>query len=110
MGQAMHWYYAEDSWKEKLIQDPMLTSQLWDFSSGKRGQILGCIPLVLRMPVYVLHNFDIAHGITNGTTGILHYIYFKLNANNKCVLTSCIIETNTTGDCMPWLSNKEVLF
>ena len=104
----MHWYYAEDSWKGKVIQDPMLTSQLWDLSSGKMGQILGCIPLILGMPVYILYNFDIAHGIGNRITGILHHICFKLNGNNECVLTSCIIEMNTSGVTIKhWFDNTK---
>ena len=46
--------------------------------------------------------------LTNGPIGILHGMHFKLNANNECILTSCIVETNTNSDCMPWLNIKEV--
>lgn len=77
-------------------------------SSGKTNQMLGRLPLVLGMPVYCLHNFDVAHGIANGTRGILRRIRYKLNDKNERILTSCIIQTDTSADILPWLQMKEV--
>ena len=102
-GQTVHWYHAEDSWKGNIIQDPNLIGHLRDLSSGKTGQMLGRLPLVLGMHIYILHNFNVVHGIANGTTGILRHIRYKLNTRNEQILTSCIIKTETSGDCMPWL-------
>ena len=73
------------------------------------GQMLGKIPLVLGMPIYVLHNFDVEHGIVNGARGLLTGIRYRLNAKGDRILTSCSVALhNPTGDQMPWLAADEV--
>jgi hypothetical protein len=78
--QELHWYFAEDKHKGKLVEDDDLIQHLRSLDSGKTSHALGKIPLVLGMPVFIQHNYDVEHGIANGTRGILRHIRYTLNA------------------------------
>ncbi|KAJ7199864.1 hypothetical protein GGX14DRAFT_342841, partial [Mycena pura] len=52
---------------------------------------LGKIPLVIGMPVMITHNFDVAHGIVNGSRGILTSIRYTVDAEGNRHATSCVV-------------------
>jgi len=107
--QDLHWYCAEDIYKGVVVANQGLVAHLRRLGSGKTGQMLGKIPLGLGMPIYVLHNFDMEHGIVNGARGLLTGIWYRLNAKEDRILTSCSVTLhNPTGDQMPWLAADEV--
>ena len=77
--------------------------------SGKTGQRLGKIPLVLGMPVVVNQNFDIDGGLVNGSFGYLWDYWFENKGDGIRTLTSCIVEIpDLTCDQLPHLPPKHV--
>ncbi|TEB38496.1 hypothetical protein FA13DRAFT_1605953, partial [Coprinellus micaceus] len=73
------------------------------------NQRLGKIPLCIGMPVLVSQNFDVKHGIVNGTRGTVKTIRYTTNLRGERCLTSCIIEVvGDTGTAMYGLEKNEM--
>jgi len=75
--QVLHWYCAEDVYKKMVIANEALVAHLHHLSSEKTSQMLGKMPLILGMLVYMLHNFDIEHEIINSARGISTVLLVK---------------------------------
>jgi ATP-dependent exoDNAse (exonuclease V) alpha subunit len=103
--QMLHWYYAEDSHRGKIITDPELKDHLENLNSEITNQRLGKIPLIPGMPVMITQNYDVEGGIVNGCTGILKKIRYKEDSLGNRYATSCVIESKTiTAEKMPSLA------
>ncbi len=48
-------------------------------SSGITNQQLGALPLVIGMPVMIMHNFDVKSGVVNGAIGKLKSICYTVD-------------------------------
>ncbi|TFK65641.1 hypothetical protein BDN72DRAFT_729962, partial [Pluteus cervinus] len=69
--------------------------------------VAGRLPLVLNMPIIVSQNFDVEHGIVNGSIGYLRKIRYYLTPDNCRVMTSCVVEIPDAEDiAMPGLPSK----
>ncbi|KAJ7056193.1 hypothetical protein C8F01DRAFT_970167, partial [Mycena amicta] len=55
------------------------------------NQRLGKIPLVIGMPVMITQNFDVAHGVVNGSRGILTRIRYTVDPAGNRHATSCVV-------------------
>ena len=60
-----------DTYRGAKITDPRVREYLLAQPSGKTGQQLGKVPIVLGMPVIVNQNFDVEGGLVNGSFGHL---------------------------------------
>ncbi|TEB31228.1 hypothetical protein FA13DRAFT_1593117, partial [Coprinellus micaceus] len=73
------------------------------------NQRLGRIPLCIGMPVLVSQNFDVKHGIVNGTVGTVKTIRYTMNGQGERVLTSCIIHVEgDTGSALCDLEENHI--
>lgn len=103
-GQVLHWYYATDSHRNKVIEDADLTRKLETLHSGKTSQRLGKIPLVIGMPVMITQNYDVEDGAVNGSRGILRRIRYRMDEHGKRHAISCVVEVEDySGDPLPHL-------
>ncbi|TFK58510.1 hypothetical protein BDN72DRAFT_748218, partial [Pluteus cervinus] len=67
----------------------------------------GKLPLVLNMPVIISQNFDVEHGIVNGSVGYLRKIRYYVTADDRRIMTSCVVEIPDAEDVpMPGLTAK----
>ncbi|KAL1689110.1 hypothetical protein GGG16DRAFT_25830, partial [Schizophyllum commune] len=68
------------------------------------NQRLGRLPLCIGMPVMFTQNFDVAHGIVNGTIGTIQGIRYTLDARGNRHASSCTIHVpSMTGPPLPHL-------
>ncbi|KAJ7189939.1 hypothetical protein GGX14DRAFT_311053, partial [Mycena pura] len=68
---------------------------------------LGRLPLALGMPVMITQNFDVQHGIVNGSTGIVKQIRYTENELGGRSVQSCIVYIpDMTGPALPNLPPK----
>lgn len=103
--QDLHSYYAVDRQQGQHISDPDLVNSLCNSNSNDNSQQLGDLPLAIGMPVVLLQNLDICHGVVNGSTGFLTQIQYEFNDFGECEATSCIVKFN---NCVaPAMSNLE---
>lgn len=71
----------------KQISDPMLKQHLLSMTSNNTGHRLGHIPLVIRMAVMIMTNFDVSNSVINGRMGTLKSVPYWMAANMRpCVL------------------------
>ncbi len=82
-GRSLHYYYAADLHRGKVIGDSDLRTHLQNLTSGTTSQRLGMLPLVIGMPVMITQNFDIENGVINGVTGILEKIRYRLDDDGR---------------------------
>ena len=107
--QAIQWFDAVDTYRGAEITDPDVREYLLAQPSGKTGQRLGKLPVVLGMPVIVNQNFDVEGGLVNGSFGYLRDYRFRTDENGIRTLTSCIVEIpDLTCDPLPHLPAKHV--
>ena len=101
-GRALHWYYCQDKHQGKLLCDEVLLEKLQRLNSGKTNMRLGKIPLVIGMPVMVVHNFDVEGGIVNGSTGELKQIRYTSDNEGRRFLRSCIVDVkHSSNETLP---------
>ncbi|KAJ7200365.1 hypothetical protein GGX14DRAFT_372376, partial [Mycena pura] len=75
--------------------------------SGETNYRLGRLPLVIGMPVMITQNFDVQHGIVNGTTGFVKQIRYTINEVGERCIQSCIVHVpDMTGPPLPNLPPK----
>ena len=107
--QTVQWFDAEDRYLRKKINDPRVREYFLSQPSGKTGQRLGKLPLVLGMPVIVNQNFDIGGGLVNGSLGYLRDYRFRTDKDGIRMLTSCIVEIpDLTSEPLPHLPPNHV--
>jgi hypothetical protein len=92
----------------KPIEDDAISDLLDMLLSNKTGGRLCALPLVLGMPIVITENFDVAGGVVNGSTSILHKVHYHVD-DDKRYLTYCIVEvSDVTADALPHLPPKHV--
>jgi len=107
--QTVQWFDAIDTYRGAKITDPRVREYLLTRPSGKTGQRLGKIPIVLGMPVIVCQNFDIEGGLVNGSHGYLRDYRSQTDEDGIRTLTSCIIEVpDLTAEPLPHLPPRHV--
>ena len=80
-GQHLYWYHSTDRHCGEVITDPGLKIHLQALSSNTTNNHLGHILLVIGMPVMLMTNFDVSHGIVNGTIGTLKSVQYWVDPN-----------------------------
>ncbi len=90
-GQTLHYYYAADIHRGKIIGDGDLRTHLQNLTSGTTSQRLGMLPLVIGMPVMITQNFDVEGGVVNGATGTLEQIRYRLDEDGRRIALSCVV-------------------
>ena len=106
--QTVQWFDAIDTYRGDKFTGPH-REYLLNLPSGKTGQRLGKIPIVLGMPVVVSQNFDIEGGLVNGSWGYLRDYRFQTDEDGIRTLTSCIVEVpNLTAKPLPHLPPQHV--
>ncbi|KAJ3858406.1 hypothetical protein EV359DRAFT_7875, partial [Lentinula novae-zelandiae] len=72
------------------------------------NQRLGCIPLVIGMPVIITQNFDVHGGIVNGSQGIPKSIQYKIDDQGRHHAISCVITVANSDvkEPLPYMENK----
>ena len=59
----------------------------------------------------ITQNFDVAHGIVNGATGILKKIRYSTNSAGERYLHSCVVYIpDMTGHALPDLPEKHAAY
>ena len=107
--QSVQWFDAIDTYRGARITDPRVREYLLTMPSGKTGQRLGKVPIVLGMPVMVNQNFDVDGGLVNGSFGYLRDYRFQTDENGIRTLTSCIVEIpDLSCDPLPHLPPNHV--
>lgn len=107
--QTVEWFDARDTYRKAKITDPQIRDYLLAQPSGKTGQRLGRMPIVLGMPVLVNQNLDIDGGLVNGSFGYLRDYRFQTDENGVRTLTSCIVEIpDFTGSPLSHLPPRHV--
>ena len=107
--QPVHWFEAVDTYRGEKIMNPHVREYMLAQPSGKTGQRLGKIPLVLGMPVIVNQNFDVGGGLVNGSLGYLREFRPQEDEDGIRSLKSCVIEVpDITCDPLPHLPPKHV--
>lgn len=107
--QTVQWFNAVDTYHRTKITDPRIREYLLSQPSGKTGQRLGKLPIVLGMPVVVNQNFDVEGGLVNGSFGYLRDYRFQTDEDGVCSLTSCVVEIpDLTCEPLPHLPPKHV--
>ena len=107
--QTIEWFDALDTYRGAKITDPQVREFLLMQPSGKTGQRLGKMPIILGMPVIVNQNFDIEGGLVNGSFGYLRDYRFQADEDGNRTLTSCIAEIpDLISDPLPHLPPKHV--
>jgi len=61
-------------------------------SDGQTKHRLGCVPLVLGMPVAINQNFDVRAGVVNGSWGYIRDIWYSIDNEGRHCLKLCIVE------------------
>ena len=107
--QTVQWFDAMDTYRKAKITDPRVREYLLTQPSGKTGQRLGKIPIVLGMPVIVNQNFDVEGGLVNGSFGYLRDYRFQTDEDGIRTLTSCIVEIpDFSAEPLPHLPPRHV--
>jgi len=107
--QSLHYYYATDKCKGKIITKPELRNKLWSYHSGKTEQHLGALPLCKDMAVMITQNYDVENGIVNGCMGIVKKTNYTVDVDGYRHAHSCIISTmSTTGPQIIHLQEHEI--
>ena len=107
--QPLHFYYATDKHKGKIINDSNLRKKLWSYHSGKTEQRIGMLPLCKGMPVMITQNYDVQNGIVNGCIGTLERVNYTIDNEGHRHAHSCVIRTEkTSGQCLPHLKEHQV--
>ena len=108
--QTVQWFDAADTYHGAKIADPRIHEHLLTRPSGKAGQRLRKLPIVLGMPVVVNQNFDVEGGLVNGSFGYLWDYRFQTDEDGARTLTSCIIGIpDLTCEPLPHLLPKHVV-
>ena len=108
-GQAVEWFEAIDTYRGTKVTDPNVREYMLSQPSGKTGQRLGRIPLVLGMPIIVNQNFDVGGGLVNGSFGYLREFRSQEDEDGVRSLKSCIVEIpDITCEPLPHLPPKHV--
>ena len=109
-GRQLHWYHAIDEVGGKPVSNLDLISRLKALHSGQTNSRLGCIPLVIGMPVMINSNFDVEAGIVNGCTGVLKSIRYRKGVNGERHAVSCVVNApGSSGENLPGLQSNEVV-
>jgi len=107
--QTLHWYHSSDTCKGSALSKDELVSYLHSIHSGRSHGRMGRLLLVLGMPVLISQNFDVDGGIMNGSYGFVKRIWYTVDDNGICKLTSCVVEVKDSNDAaMPHLQPHEV--
>lgn len=93
MGQALTVCVAEDSCKNKQIQDARLAKKLLELCDSKTDHLSGLLPLVPGMPVILTQNIAIELGLINGMNAIFRQLVYEEDS----VSTDAISETFPTN-------------
>jgi len=109
-GKRLNYYHATDKRGGSAISDEDLQSALNTYHSGKTEQRMGLLPLVEGMPVMICQNYDVAHGIVNGCTGILQKIRYTVDEHGHRHAHSCVIRSESVdGPKLPHLNELEIV-
>jgi len=74
-----------------VIKHGELKDHLKNLHMGKTEQRLGLLPLVIRMPVMICANFDVANGIVNGCIGTLKEVRYMTDNDGNHHAHACVI-------------------
>ena len=77
VGQAVTVCVAEDSCRDKPIEDTRLAKKLLELSDSKTEHLPGLLPLVPGMPVILTQNIAIELGLINGMNGIFRQLVYE---------------------------------
>lgn len=109
-GKPLMWFDSLDVRSGVPITDHLLCDHLLGLNSGTTDQRLGRLPLVLGMPLIIIHNFDVTDGVVNGCTGSLKSVRWSTDCNGKRRAHSCVIETEEAlNEPLPNLNNHQVV-
>jgi hypothetical protein len=84
-------YFASDLYKGSPITDTAMLGHLDSLHSGQTSHLLSRLPLFPGMPVYLVHNYDVAGGIVNGSDGFVKQIHYEVSPIGHRVATSVIV-------------------
>ncbi|EIW81887.1 hypothetical protein CONPUDRAFT_19782, partial [Coniophora puteana RWD-64-598 SS2] len=74
------------------------------------GSRMGKLPLVVGMPVMIMHNFDVESGVVNGLTGILVNVRYRLDDDGNRHALSCVVRSpDSLGAGIPGLPSDTVV-
>ena len=109
-GRHLFWYYSTDKSNGEVVCEPDLKHYLQRLPSSATNHRLGWIPLVIGMPVMIMTNFDVEHGVVNGQTSILKSVQYWINHDGLRHATSCIVESDRiVGEVLPGLEKKQAV-
>ncbi|KAF9053997.1 hypothetical protein BDP27DRAFT_1141204, partial [Rhodocollybia butyracea] len=69
---------------------------------------IGCLPLVIGMPVMITQNFDVESGVVNGCQGTLSKIRYRVDAYGNRHAISCVVRapTTTSNELLPFMETE----
>ena len=109
-GRHLYWYHSTDTHQGDEVQDLTLKKYLADLPSNSSNHRLGRLPLVIGMPVMIMTNFDVSHGIVNGRVGILKSVNYYVDSDGCRCATSCIVESDgISGEPLPGLDTNQAV-
>lgn len=109
-GQPLMWCDCLDTTSGTPIADNALHAHLQKFNSGTTNQRLGRLPLVVGMPVIIVHNFNLTDGVVNSCTGKLKAVRSSIDVNGHRHTHSCVVETlDAMDDPLPNLQQHEAV-
>lgn len=102
-------YTAKDKTSHKLIPAGALRDLILNTDTGQTGGLMGRLPLAKGMPVILLHNYDVAHGIVNGADGFLDTV-LEHEEDGELIADACVISApETTAAPLSLLPPKKIV-
>ena len=109
-GKRLHWYHALDEVSGRHVLNLSLINQLQSLHSGQTNSRMGCISLVIGMPVMINSNFDVEGGVVNGCAGVLRSVRYRKGVNGERHAVSCVVDApSSSGENLPCLRPHEVV-
>jgi ATP-dependent DNA helicase PIF1 len=87
IGQGPMVCVAQDTCKDKPIEDPTLIKKLLELSDSKTDHLPGLLPIVPGMPVILTQNIAIELGFINGMNGIFRQLVYEDDSVSTNVLS-----------------------
>jgi hypothetical protein len=86
-GQSLIVCVAQDTCKEKPIEDPILIKKLLELSDSKTEHLPGLLPFVPGMPLILTQNIAIELGLINGVNGIFRQLVYRAESVSTDILS-----------------------